>query len=116
MGKKKSAGGGRVHLSATQGRALVEQWRRSGLSIAAYCRSHGVREHVLRYRLSREETPSPSAAAQGEFFVVSASAKDSAGAPVRGDNRAGAVIVVLPAVTPDELVLTLRGLLNEARA
>lgn len=115
MGKKKSAAVGRVRLSAMQGRALVEQWRQSGLSVSAFCRTHSVREHILRYRLSRESTPSEPAAAQGEFFVVSASA-DAPAAAHASHRAAGAVIVMLPAVTPSELVQTLRGLLEEARA
>jgi len=114
VGKKKSGAGGRARLSAMQGRALVEQWRRSGLSVSAFCRTHGVREHVLRYRLSRESAPSEPAAAQGEFFVVSSSADAPSAAPA-SHRSAGAVIVMLPAVTPSELVQTLRGLLEEAR-
>ena len=81
-----------------------------------YCRSLGVREHVLRYRLSREVTPSPSVAARDEFFVVSAPPREPAGSRASGGNPAGAVIVMLPTVTPDELVRTLRGLLQEGRA
>lgn len=115
MGKKKDAAGGRVRLSAMQGRALVEQWRRSGLSVSKFCRTRGVREHILRYRLSRESAPSEPATAQGEFFVISASADVPAVAPA-SSRAAGAVIVMLPAVTPRELVQTLRGLLEEARA
>lgn len=117
MGKRKHAEGGRVRLSATQGRALVEQWQRSGLSVSEYCRVRGVREHVLRYRLSRETTPSKSGATQGEFFVVSAPTMATAAAPATDGNRAGgAVIVMLPAVTPAELVQTVRGLLEGVRA
>jgi hypothetical protein len=116
MGKRKEAGGGRARLSATQGRALVEQWRQSGLSVSEYCRARGVGEHVLRYRLSRETTPRKSGGTEGEFFVVSAPAMAHTAAPVNEGNRAGgAVIVMLPAVTPAELVQTVRGLL-EGRA
>ena len=114
MGKKKRGAGGRQCISAMQGRALVEQWRQSGVSVAAFCRKHGVREHILRYRLSRESTPSEPAAAQGEFFVVSASA-DAPAAAHASSRAAGAVIVMLPAVAPSELVETLRGLLEGAR-
>ena len=115
MGKKKSGTGGRVRLSAMQGRALVEQWRQSGLSVPVFCRTRGVREHILRYRLSQESTPSEPAAPQGEFFVVSAPGK--ALTPTPASNRGTtAVIVMLPAVTPGELVQTLRALLEEARA
>jgi hypothetical protein len=116
MGKPKEAGGGRGRLSATQGRALVEQWRRSGLSVSEYCRVRGVGEHVLRYRLSREATPTKSVPAQGDFVVVSAPTMAPAEAPTNDGSRAnGAVIVMLPAVTPAELVQTVRGLLEGAR-
>ena len=125
MGKKKDAAGGRECLSAVQGRALVEQWRRSGLSVSEFCRTRGVREHVLRYRLSRKSAPSKPAAAEGEFFEISASAlRERQEVPVRvgpaaapaGGRAAGAVIVMLPAATACELVQTLRGLLGEALA
>jgi hypothetical protein len=116
MGKRKETGGGRGRLSVTQGRALVEQWRQSGLSVSEYCRARGVREHVLRYRLSREATPSKAVATPSEFFVVSPPTLAAAAAPASDANRAGgAVIVMLPAVTPAELVQTVRGLL-EGRA
>ena len=115
MGKAKGAEGGRGRLSETQRRALADQWRQSGLSVAAFCRARGVREHVLRYWLSREATPSEVTATQGEFFVVSASGKPLAAGPA--NSRTGAaVIVMLPAVTPGELVQTLRALLEEGRA
>ena len=104
-----------MRLSAMQGRALVDQWRRSGLSVSAFCRTRGVREHVLRYRLSREPTPSEPAAAQGEFFVVSAPGKALPAAPA-SNGATTAVIVLLPAVAAGELVQTLRALLEEGRA
>lgn len=116
MGKPKETAGGRGRLSATQGRALVEQWRRSGLSVSEYCRARGVGEHVLRYRLSRETPPSKTVAAQGDFVVVSAPTMTPGGTHASDGNRAGgAVIVMLPAVTPAELVQTVRGLLEGAR-
>lgn len=114
MGKGKHAGSRAGRLSAKQGRALVEQWRRSGQSVSEYCRAHDVREHVLRYRLSRETTRSQAAAAQSEFFVVSTPA---AAAPANDGHRAsGAVIIMLPAATPGELVQTVRGLLESVQA
>jgi hypothetical protein len=76
-----------------------------------------VREHVLRYRLARETTPSESVATQGEFFVVSTPTMAAAAAPADDGNRArGAVIVMLPSVTPEELVQTVRGLLEGVRS
>jgi transposase-like protein len=116
MGKRKEAGGGRARLSATQGRAMVEQWRQSGLSVSEYCRARGVREHVLRYRLSREARPGKAVATPSEFFVVSTPTMSPAVAPANDGHRVGgAVIVMLPAVTPAELVQMVRGLL-EGRA
>lgn len=116
MGKEKHGESGRDRLSATQGRALVEQWRRSGLSVSEYCRARGVREHVLRYRLSRETTTSKTVAAQGDFVVVSAPTMGPGVAHASDGGRAGgAVIVMLPAVTSAELVQTVRGLLEGAR-
>jgi hypothetical protein len=75
-----------------------------------------VGEHVLRYRLSRDATPSKSVAPQGEFFVVSAPTMAPGVAHASDGNRAGgAIIVMLPAVTSAELVQTVRGLLEGAR-
>jgi hypothetical protein len=76
-----------------------------------------VREHVLRYRLSRETEPHTPAATQSEFFVVSAPTMATAAATAKDGNRAGgAVIVMLAAVTPEELAQTVRGLLEGVRA
>jgi hypothetical protein len=96
---------------------LAEEWRRSGVSVTEYCRARAVPAHILRYWLSRETTPSTPAATQGKFFVVSAPTRAPAGASANDGKRAsGAVIVMLPAVTPAELVQTVRGLLEGARA
>jgi hypothetical protein len=107
VGKRNSIGGRTVHRSAAQGRALVEQWRSSGVSVS----------HVLRYWLSREATRGESVATADAFYVVSAPEADSvalANPSVREGSRA--VIVVLPTATPEQLVRTLRGLLEEVRA
>ena len=120
MGKRSNIGGRAVHRSAAQGRALVEQWRQSGLSVSEFCRRQAVGAHVLRYWLLREAKPGVTAATGDAFYVVSAPGAESAeigGASMSGRGRAGsAVIVVLPAVTSEQLVRTLRGLLEEVRA
>jgi hypothetical protein len=36
-------------LSVDQGRALVDEWRQSGLSRAAYARQHHIGAHLLTY-------------------------------------------------------------------
>ena len=120
MGKRSNIGGHAVHRSAAQGQALVEQWRQSGLSVSEFCRRQAVGAHVLRYWLSRAVEPSGTAATGDAFYVVSAPGTESAevGKPsMGGGGRAGsAVIVVLPAVTSEQLVRTLRGLLEEVRS
>ena len=117
MGKRNNIGGHTVHRSAAQGRALVEQWRSSGLSVSEFCRRQAVGTHVLRYWLSREAKRVESVAAADACYVVSAPEADSATLAkpsVREGSRA--VIVVLPAATSEQLVQTLRGLLEEVRA
>jgi hypothetical protein len=120
VGKRSNIGGHAVHRTAAQGRALVEQWRQSGLSVSEFCRRHAVGAHVLRYWLSRTAEPGGTAATGEAFYVVSAPGAESAeigAASMSGRDRAGgAVIVVLPAVTPEQLMRTLRGLLEEVRA
>ena len=119
MGKRNNIGGRTVHRSAAQGRALVEQWRSSGVSVSEFCRRRAVGTHVLRYWLSREATRGESITTADAFYVVSAPGTESAkprGPSGDGGRRAGgAVIIVLPAVTSKKLVRTLRGLLEEVR-
>jgi hypothetical protein len=94
----------------------VEQWRSSGVSISEFCRRQAVGTHVLRYWLSREATRGESVATADAFYVVSAPEADSvalASPSVREGSRA--VIVVLPTATPEQLVRSLRGLLEEVR-
>jgi hypothetical protein len=120
VGKRSNIGGRTVHRSAAQGRALVEQWRQSGLSVSEFCRRQAVGAHVLRYWVSRQAKPGATAATADAFYVVSTPETESAelGRPsMGGGSRAGgAVIVVLPALTSEQLVRTLRGLLQEVRA
>ena len=119
MGKRSNIGGQAPHRSAAQGRALVEQWRQGGLSVSEFCRQQAVGAHVLRYGLLRQERPGATEATKDAFYVVSAPGTESGESckpSVSGGGRAGgAVIVVLPAVTSEQLVQTLRGLLEEAR-
>jgi hypothetical protein len=117
VGKQGNIRGHSVHRSAEQGRALVEQWRQSGLSGSEFCRRQALGEHVLPYWQSREAKARTSRASRDAFYVVSTSSADSAqggGRSMRGEG--GAVIVVLPTATSEQLVHTLRGLLEEVRA
>jgi hypothetical protein len=100
---------------------LIEQWRRSGMSVTEFCREQAVAAHVLRYWLSREKTPTKPVATASKFFVVSAPGKKpetdvASTSPSTGSRKGGAIVVVLPALTTGELVEALRGLLEEARA
>jgi transposase-like protein len=121
MRKHESAGRSAARRSAADGRALIDQWRRSGMSVTEFCRDHAVAPHVLRYWLSREKTPTQPVATASKFFVVSAPGKkpetNAASTPLpSGSRRAGAIVVLLPALTPGELMESLRGLLEEARS
>jgi hypothetical protein len=121
MRKQEGAGRSIVRRNAADGRALIDQWRRSGLSVTEFCRDQAVAAHVLRYWLSREKTPSTPVAPASKFFVVSAPGKkpeaDVASTLLpSGSRRGGAIVVLLPALTPGELMESLRGLLEEARS
>jgi transposase-like protein len=120
VGKRSNIGRHAVHRSAAQGRALVEQWRQSGLSVSEFCRRQGVGAHVLRYWLLRDAKPGLTAATGDAFYVVSApSAESTESAPASmglGSRAGGAVVIVLPTTTSEQLVRTLRGLLEEVRA
>jgi len=117
VGKRNNIGGQASRRSVVQGRALVEQWRQSGLSVSEFSRDHAVAAHVLRYWLSRETKPGAKVATAEAFYVVSTPEADPA-ALARPATREGsrAVIVVLPTATSEQLVRTLRGLLEEVRA
>ncbi|HVZ31596.1 MAG TPA: hypothetical protein VG963_04175 [Polyangiaceae bacterium] len=121
MRKQESAGRSAVRRSVADGQALIDQWRRSGMSVTEFCRDQAVAAHVLRYWLSREKTTSKPVATASEFFVVAAPGKEaetdvaSTSLP-SGSRRAGAIVVLLPALTPGELMESLRGLFEEARA
>jgi len=108
VGKRSKIGGHAVHRSAEQGRALVKQWRQSGLSVSEFCRRQAVGAHVLRYWLLRDAKPGATAATGDAFYVVSAPSAESAEiaqVSMGGRGRAGgAVIVVLPAATSEQLV------------
>jgi hypothetical protein len=125
MRKQESAGSSAVRRTAADGRGLIDQWRRSGMSVTEFCRDQGVAAHVLRYWLSREKTPikpvATPVATASKFFVVSAPGKKpetdvASPSLASGSRRAGAIVVLLPALTPGELMESLRGLLEEARS
>ena len=109
MGKPKSGAGGK-RLSAAQGRALVEDWQQSGLRMSKYSRERGVPEHILRYWSSRETKSGKPHAAASEFYVMSAQAPAATALADKAHRAGGAIIILLPAVTSEELIQTLRGL------
>ena len=109
MGKPKSADGGK-RLSAAQGRALVEDWQQSGLRMSKYSRERGVPEHILRYWSSRETKSRKVRAGSSDFYVMSAPSTSAEALADKGRGGGGAIIVLLPSVTPGDLIQTLRGL------
>jgi transposase-like protein len=52
---------------------IVDEWRRSGLGVRAFCRKRGVGEHSFyawRRRLRAERSPKPAAAKKAGFLPV----------------------------------------------
>lgn len=128
-----SGGGlGRERRSAAEGRALVEQWRQSGQTAAAYCRRPGtVAVHTLRYWIAREKPSKGLDRKEGDFFVVSTPREAAEGVPQSAtdleDNVMGqrstdgytmrnAIIMVLPETDTRGLAQTVQALLREGLA
>ena len=92
--------GGAQRTEPSDGLALVEQWRRSGQSVAQFCRERDVPAHRLHYWKRRAEPVAGSggAATASEFLAVdieeAARAKPSAEATI--EIAVGAIRVQLP--------------------
>jgi hypothetical protein len=71
----------RRRMTESEGAALVQEWRRSGLSIAEFGRSRGVGAHRLRY-WERRLAPGP---AETPFVVMSAEGLGSSAEPSGDD-------------------------------
>lgn len=108
---------GLVRRNAAQGRALVERWRASGESMAAFCRQAGVGVQVLRYWLGRETGAGERASSPSDFIVVSTPRRSPQAETVSCESRmASALIVVVSDASPAMLARTVRELLAEARS
>lgn len=122
-------GAERPRRSAEQGQALVEQWRQSGQTVAAYCRQPGtVAGHTLRYWITREKPSKSLDGKEGDFFVVS-TPTDSEQSPRQPATelkykplpRGGAdspvmrnaIIVVLPLMSVRGLAQAVQALIHE---
>lgn len=68
MAKTSKEAADRRRMTESEGAALVQEWRRSGLSMAEFGRSRGVAAHRLRY-WERRLAPGP---AEMPFVVMSA--------------------------------------------
>ena len=114
-------------LSVDQGRALVDEWRQSGLSSAAYARQHRIGAHLLSYGekkflpsvRDRESlsTNQPSAAGAANAFVqvplpmtVASRPSPSTASPIEIRLVGGAVVRVFTGVDPDLLGVVLQTL------
>jgi len=96
----------------------VAQWRQSGQSAAEFCRRWSVAPHVLHYWVSRAQVR-PVAGAKSPFFVVEAPERQpgpgerSSSLGRAADAMDSAVVIVLPAASPERLAQTVRALLQE---
>jgi transposase-like protein len=106
-----------VRRSAAQGRALVERWRASGESIAAFCRQAGVRAQVLHYWLGRERRGAGRGVNSSDFFVVTAPQRPPQTETAFAEPRlSSAFIVVVPGASPGVIAHTVRELLAETHS
>jgi transposase-like protein len=86
--------------AAVRGRALIDDWRRSGLSRSAYARQHQVGAHLLSYWFKRLREPetSPALAAAPvtapDFIQVSLPAPVAA--PPSSGSASSAVEILFP--------------------
>ena len=114
-------------LSADQGRALVDDWRQSGLSRAAYARQHRIGAHLLSYWekkflpsvRARESlsTNQPSAVDAADAFVqvpismaISSRPTQPTASPIEIHLVGGALVRVSSGVDPDLLGVVLQAL------
>jgi hypothetical protein len=68
-----------LRRSRDEGRALVEQWRESGLRPAEFCRTRGIAEHRLHYWKRRLQGDGEGERAVSEsFFAVIAADQETA--------------------------------------
>ena len=111
---------------AIRGQALIDDWRRSGLSRSAYARQHQVGAHLLTYWSKRLLGPVPSSAevavsvakiAITDFVQVPIAGHRSVAAPPAAPTSSleirlscGALIRVAPGVDPALLRLVVRTL------
>jgi transposase len=101
-----------------EGRAMVDAWRQSGDSLAAFARRRGLHEQRLRYWVARLAVRSTPRAPSLRFHPVQL--VDEAGAmdrpAIRSDDRieillpGGRIVRVPPGVATEELRQVLRAL------
>ena len=114
-------------LSIDQGRALVDDWRQSGLSRAAYARQHRIGAHLLTYWEKKflpsvraresQSTNHPEAVDAADAFVqvpismaISSRQTPSTASPIEIRLVGGAVVRVFTGVDPDLLGVVLQTL------
>ena len=116
-------------LSVDQGRALVDDWRQSGLSRAAYARQHRIGAHLLTYwekkilPLARSREPistlHPEVADPANAFVqvplpmaVSSRPTPPTASPIEIRLVGGALVRVSSGVDPDLLGVVVQTLMR----
>ena len=116
-------------LSVDQGRALVDDWRQSGLSRAAYARRHRIGAHLLTYWEKKflpsvraresQSTNRPEATDAANAFVqvplpmaVSSRPTPSTASPIEIRLVGGALVRVSSGVDPDLLGVVVQTLMR----
>ena len=116
-------------LSVDQGRALVHDWRQSGLTRAAYARQHHIGAHLLTYwekkflpsvrsRESLSTNPSEAADAANAFvqvplsLAVSSQPTPPTSSPIEIRLVGGALVRVSSGVDPDLLGVVVQTLMR----
>jgi hypothetical protein len=92
-GRKREPSGARwKQWKEPEARAALAAWRRSGLSVAAFCAREGYSDTRLRYWVDRLEQPSPTSVPPVSFVPITLS--DVRGARQLEIERGGVVLRV----------------------
>src|SRR5688572_27207132 len=88
------------YWSENEGRRVVEAWRRSGETVSAFARRHGLRGKRVMYWSQRFATSAAAPAPPRLTFVPAAVTSAEVGAVIRATNG---VVIELTGATPEQI-------------